>query len=106
MTRHFSSKRTVKVLLILTILLGACQNRQSENQQANAEKQDSTATQRTDSVVPKPISEPLIREMYTADPSAHVFEGEIYIYPSHDIDAGIAEDDEGGHFAMRDYHVL
>lgn len=44
--------------------------------------------------------------MYTADPRAHVFEGRIYIYPSHDIDAGIPEDDEGSHFDMRDYHVL
>jgi beta-xylosidase len=44
--------------------------------------------------------------MFTADPSAHVFKGQIYIYPSHDIDAGVKEDDLGSHFAMRDYHVL
>jgi beta-xylosidase len=44
--------------------------------------------------------------MFTADPSAHVFQGQIYIYPSHDIDAGVKEDDLGSHFAMRDYHVL
>ncbi len=44
--------------------------------------------------------------IYTADPSAHVFNNRIYIYPSHDIDAGIPEDDEGGHFGMEDYHVL
>src|SRR5690606_30944181 len=48
----------------------------------------------------------LVDHMYTADPRAHVFEGRIYIYPSHDIDAGIPEDDEGSHFDMRDYHVL
>ncbi|MFO7369771.1 MAG: glycoside hydrolase family 43 protein [Bacteroidales bacterium] len=54
----------------------------------------------------KPISEPLITSIYTADPSAHVFEGKIYIYPSHDIDAGLPEDDFGGHFGMEDYHVL
>jgi hypothetical protein len=52
------------------------------------------------------ISEPLITTIYTADPSAHVFEGKIYIYPSHDIDAGIPEDDFGGHFGMEDYHIL
>ena len=49
---------------------------------------------------------PLVSHIYTADPSAHVFNGKIYIYPSHDIDAGVPEDDQGAHFAMRDYHVL
>ena len=38
----------------------------------------------------KAISQPLVEHIYTADPSAHVFDGRIYIYPSHDIDAGIA----------------
>ncbi len=32
----------------------------------------------------KLISEPLVTHIYTADPSAHVFNGKIYIYPSHD----------------------
>ena len=52
------------------------------------------------------LTQPLITEIYTADPSAHVFNGKIYIYPSHDIDAGVPPDDLGSHFAMRDYHVL
>lgn len=52
------------------------------------------------------ISQPLVKHIYTADPSAHVFNGKIYIYPSHDIDAGAAFDDLGGHFAMEDYHVI
>ncbi|WP_374165046.1 glycoside hydrolase family 43 protein [Arcticibacter sp. MXS-1] len=52
------------------------------------------------------ISQPLVKHIYTADPSAHVFEGRIYIYPSHDIDAGVPFDDLGSHFAMEDYHVL
>ena len=51
-------------------------------------------------------SKPLITKIYTADPSAHVFNGKIYIYPSHDIDAGEAFDDLGSHFAMEDYHVI
>jgi beta-xylosidase len=54
----------------------------------------------------KPVSQPLLTTIYTADPSAHVFDGKIYIYPSHDIESGTAEDDEGGHFDMKDYHVL
>ena len=36
------------------------------------------------------ISEPIVTHLYTADPSAHVFDDKIYIYPSHDIDAGDA----------------
>jgi beta-xylosidase len=52
------------------------------------------------------LSQPLITSIFTADPSAHVFGGKIYIYPSHDIDAGVPADDLGSQFAMRDYHVL
>lgn len=48
----------------------------------------------------------LVGHMYTADPSAHVYDGKIYIYPSHDVDAGIPENDLGDHFDMRDYHVF
>jgi hypothetical protein len=54
----------------------------------------------------KAISQPLIKHMYTADPSAHVFDGKIYIYPSHDIEAGIPFNDLGDHFGMEDYHVI
>jgi beta-xylosidase len=52
------------------------------------------------------ISQPLVSHIYTADPSAHVFNGKVYIYPSHDIDAGIAFNDNGDHFGMEDYHVF
>lgn len=52
------------------------------------------------------ISQPIIEHIYIADPSAHVFNGKLYIYPSHDIEAGIDFNDNGDHFAMRDYHVL
>ncbi|SFC55132.1 Glycosyl hydrolases family 43 [Parapedobacter composti] len=52
------------------------------------------------------ISNPLVTHLFTADPSAHVFGGKIYIYPSHDIDAGVPFDDLGNHFAMEDYHVF
>ena len=51
------------------------------------------------------VSQPLVVDKYTADPSAHVFDGKIYIYPSHDIDAGIPFNDNGDHFGMRDYHA-
>jgi catechol 2,3-dioxygenase-like lactoylglutathione lyase family enzyme len=50
--------------------------------------------------------QPLVSHLYTADPSAHVFEGRIYVYPSHDVESGVNPDDEGAHFDMVDYHVL
>ena len=52
------------------------------------------------------ISQPLVSHIYTADPSAHVFNGKIYIYPSHDVESNTAFDDLGSHFAMEDYHVI
>ena len=85
----FISKKTALVSLVLIsagISHGICQ---------------STTTQ-SDPAKPKP----LVTDIYTADPSAHVFNGKIYIYPSHDIEANVPEDDEGGHFNMRDYHVF
>ncbi len=48
----------------------------------------------------------LVPHMYTADPSVHVYNDVLYIYPSHDVDAGIPENDNGDHFDMRDYHVF
>lgn len=48
----------------------------------------------------------LVDHIFTADPAAHVFNGRLYIYPSHDIESGIEENDKGDHFDMKDYHVL
>jgi beta-xylosidase len=50
--------------------------------------------------------QPLITHLYTADPSAHVFNGRLYIYPSHDRESGIPQNDNGDHFDMNDYHVF
>ena len=43
---------------------------------------------------------------YMADPAAHVFNGRMYIYPSHDWESGVPMNDNGDHFNMRDYHVF
>jgi len=54
------------------------------------------------------MKKPLVTNLYTADPSAHVFDGKLYIYPSHDLDhnnAGIINDN-GDQFDMEDYHVF
>ncbi|WP_215224634.1 glycoside hydrolase family 43 protein [Echinicola shivajiensis] len=52
------------------------------------------------------LNPPLIKEIYTADPSAHVFEGKIYIYPSHDVESTVEEDDSGAQYNMKDYFVF
>jgi hypothetical protein len=52
------------------------------------------------------LSQPLVTEIYTADPSAHVFDGKIYVYPSHDVPTDIPNDDLGNQYAMHDYRVL
>jgi len=52
------------------------------------------------------IGQPLVTHMYTADPSAHVFNGKLYIYPSHDIETDVPASPEGDSFDMKDFHVL
>ncbi|MFT3738160.1 MAG: family 43 glycosylhydrolase [Breznakibacter sp.] len=48
---------------------------------------------------------PVIRNQFTADPTARVFNGKVYVFPSHDISAS---DGKGrpGWFCMEDYHVF
>lgn len=48
---------------------------------------------------------PIIRDQFSADPSARVFDGRVYVYPSHDI---LANENRGriGWFCMEDYHVF
>lgn len=47
---------------------------------------------------------PIIRDNFSADPSAHVFNGRMYVYPSHDIPAP-ADYNRKDWFCMADYHV-
>lgn len=49
---------------------------------------------------------PLVDHIFTADPSAHVFNDKIYIYPSHDRETDIEDNDNGDQYDMNDYHVL
>jgi hypothetical protein len=48
---------------------------------------------------------PIIRDQYTADPAARVFNGRVFLYASHDI---LAREGKGrpGWFCMEDYHVF
>jgi beta-xylosidase len=99
-----SYSKITSVLILTALLSNACQSKKTDasSESVDSVKQDSVAAE----AIPKPISEPLVTHIYTADPSAHVFNGKIYIYPSHDIESNTPQDDEGGHFDMKDYHVL
>jgi len=50
--------------------------------------------------------EPLVTHIFTADPSAHVYNDKLYVYPSHDLPHDGEDDDDGGEYQMRDYHIL
>ena len=45
------------------------------------------------------IRNPLFTHLYSADPSAHVFNDTLWVYPSHDRDDALS-------FSMEDYHVF
>ena len=47
---------------------------------------------------------PVIRNLYSADPTARVFNGKVYLYPSHDIVP--PEGQRKDWFCMEDYHVF
>src|SRR5262245_61640072 len=49
---------------------------------------------------------PLILDQFTADPTARVFEGRIYVYPSHDIREPAGYSGRPNWFVMEDYHVF
>jgi len=52
-----------------------------------------------DEITFKNEGNPLVKHMYTADPSAHVFNGRLYVYTSHD-------EDDATYFDMLDWHVF
>ena len=48
---------------------------------------------------------PIIRDQFAADPTARVFNGKVYLYPSHDI-LPPEEQERKNWFTMADYHVF
>ncbi len=56
------------------------------------------------SVLTVTAQNPIIRDQYTADPTARVFGGKIYLYPSHDIHPPVGQRQDW--FCMADYHVF
>lgn len=48
---------------------------------------------------------PFVTHIYTADPTARVFDGKLYVYPSHDVSVCHEEQGSNG-FCMPDYHIF
>ena len=57
-------------------------------------------------IQPALATNPLIMDQFTADPTARVFEGKLYVYPSHDIKALPGFKGKADWFVMPDYHVF
>ncbi|MDT0648349.1 glycoside hydrolase family 43 protein [Zunongwangia sp. F260] len=89
--------------ILSSFLIMSCGDEKKNSNVAEKDLQEDSIVAQDE--VRRAPSEPLVTDNYTADPSAHVFEGKIYIYPSHDWDSGVPEDDTGAHFNMKDYHV-
>ncbi len=49
---------------------------------------------------------PIIRDQFSADPSARVFNGRVYVFPSHDIPTPAEKPGRKDWFCMEDYHVF
>ena len=104
---------TVKLFLLLsmsTLLAYCAKTTGTETDDSTPQPQDKPTAEpiaeshtATEAIEAK---EPLITHIYTADPSAHVFEGKLYIYPSHDQDKDASETHEGDQYDMVDYHVF
>jgi hypothetical protein len=108
MYNDLSSKLVFIVILTFGLFLAGCQGESDSDSEMSESSADETDTVLSSvmSDTLNAISEPLVDHMYTADPSAHVFDGTLYIYPSHDYESGIPQDDLGSHFDMKDYHVF
>lgn len=49
---------------------------------------------------------PIVRDQFSADPTARVFNGKIYVFPSHDIPTPAEKPGRKDWFCMADYHVF
>jgi beta-xylosidase len=97
-----------KIAIITLLLLSACVPATSAVIPTETSTPNNISSTPTSEPVMDLFKKPLITNLYTADPSAHVFEGKIYIYPSHDLDHKTPppSDNEGGQYDMTDYHVF
>jgi hypothetical protein len=101
--KRLTRKRMLASTLTLLFLITACTPAKTTLPAAAAPN-----TPETTEAIMDIMKQPLVTDMYTADPSAHIFEDKIYIYPSHDLDHNNADTgtNEGDQFDMEDYHVF
>lgn len=99
-------KKLPGILIIFSFIAGCNNAPKSEEKEKGADSIKAGADSVTTVKKKEYLSQPLVTHIYTADPSAHVFNGRIYIYPSHDTATGTPENDNGDHFNMMDYHIL
>lgn len=92
------------IIICTLLILSAC----TPTQSVSTPKATDISITPTSEPVTDIMRKPLVTDIYTADPSAHVFDGKLYIYPSHDLDKDTADTgtNEGDQFAMEDYHVF
>lgn len=81
-------KHSSLLLAFVTSTILSC-----NNSDQSKENDPETAAEQKPEQKKEYLSQPLVSHIYTADPSAHVFNGRIYIYPSHDTATGTKEDD-------------
>jgi len=97
------------LLVVVALSLSACEKSKTD---ITAAQPQITAPTRAQPAPEKDLPteqfphNPLVTHIYTADPSAHVFNNRLYIYPSHDIDSKSTATGSGARFDMVDYHVL
>lgn len=92
-------------LIVLAASLTACQDNTNNKTAQNQTAIDNSTPSSTPEINPF-LNKPLISHLFTADPAAHVFNGKIYIYPSHDIESNVQSEDGADLFDMVDYHVF
>jgi len=96
-----------KVIIICTLLiLSACAPAVTEAPPTSTPKPTDIPPSTPTEELMDIFNKPLVTNMYTADPSAHVFDGKVYIYPSHDLDHNTPSTDDADQFDMEDYHVF
>ena len=90
---------TVILSFSLLVALSSCKEKVSP-------KKNVTLNSREVNSDKKFLNQPLVKGIYTADPSAHIFNNRIYVYPSHDIETKNLKPDCGGQYMMEDYIVF
>ncbi len=103
---RMSQLKCLLIILSIPLLLLSCAGPATEKPLANPLPGTTPGSSYAPTSTVNLMKKPLVTNMYTADPSAHVFEGKLYIYPSHDLDHNNSATQNGDQYDMEDYHVF